>query len=208
VSAHSIANSRAKITGGLVAGVATSLVLTTAGLGLASTANATCASVFGLGNSADCTSTLFGAAIAIGNGAVAHANGLFVASIAVGTNSSATTSDALTLATAIGNNVTAGAHGLLSLAISGGGNNNTVEAGTAASIFNVAVNLLGSNNNVLAEGGLSNRAVNIGGNNNTVTTQGSQFNFARNILGQRAAMGMRRKIFWATTTKSRSKAAS
>jgi hypothetical protein len=47
--------------------------LATAGLGSAPSANATCASFFGIGNSADCTSSPTTIAIAIGNGAQAHA---------------------------------------------------------------------------------------------------------------------------------------
>ena len=39
------------------------------GLGTAPAANATCASIFGIGNGGGCTSSIFGAAIAIGDGA-------------------------------------------------------------------------------------------------------------------------------------------
>ena len=100
--ALSIVKSRYKITGGLVAGAVTSGVLAGAGLGLAPTANATCASAFGIGNSANCTSTLFSVALAIGDGASAHADVFFGASFAVGAGAAATTSGAFTLATATG----------------------------------------------------------------------------------------------------------
>ncbi len=86
--ALSIVNSSRKITGALVAGAVASGLFASAGLGSAPTANATCASFFGIGNSADCTSTLFSVAVAIGDGAVAHADGLLGAAVVVGTNSS------------------------------------------------------------------------------------------------------------------------
>src|ERR1700759_495604 len=93
-----------KITGGFVARAVASGVLASAGLGFAPTANASCASFFGIGNSANCTSTLLSVAFAIGNGASAHADGFLGASFAVGTGASATTSDAFTVASAVGNN--------------------------------------------------------------------------------------------------------
>ena len=68
-----------------VGALAVALGVGATGLGLAPTANATCASIFGIGNSADCTSTLFSGALAIGDGAVAHADGLFGAAFVVGT---------------------------------------------------------------------------------------------------------------------------
>src|SRR6476659_5939397 len=126
MNAHSTVNSPRKIAGVLVASAMTSGLFASAGLGLAPTANATCASFFGIGNSADCTSTLFSVAFAIVAGAVAHADGFLGASFAVGTGASATTSGALTLASAVGNTVTAGANGLFGLALSVGGNHNTV----------------------------------------------------------------------------------
>ena len=63
--AISIVKPRYKIRGGLACAV-TSGLLASAGLGLAPTANATCASFFGIGNSAECSSTLFSVAFAIG----------------------------------------------------------------------------------------------------------------------------------------------
>ena len=143
--------------------VAVSGLLAGAAFGLAPPANATCASFFGLGNSAECTSTLFSVAFAIGNGATAHADGVLGASFAIGTAAAATSSGALTLASAVGNNVTADAQGLFGTALSLGGDGNNVQAGAAGSIFTVAANILGSNNNVSALGGFSNRAINIGG---------------------------------------------
>lgn len=77
-------------TGALIGGLALGMVA--ASMGQAPAAGATCASFFGIGNSANCTSTLTSIAIAIGAGAKAGANGLFGAAIAVGANSEARTS--------------------------------------------------------------------------------------------------------------------
>src|SRR5262245_129566 len=94
MAALSIVKSRFKITGGLACAL-TSGVVASAGLGLAPTANASCASFFGIGNSADCTSTLFSVAFAIGDGASAHAaDAFFGAAVAVGTGAAATSNDA------------------------------------------------------------------------------------------------------------------
>ena len=83
-----------KVAGAFATAVVASGVFASAGLGLAPTANATCASFFGIGNSADCTSTLLSVAVAIGNGATAHADGLLGAAFVIGANSSATTTAA------------------------------------------------------------------------------------------------------------------
>src|SRR4029078_4967820 len=53
----SLVSSPRKAAGALVACVVTGGLVATAGLGSAPAANATCASFFGIGNSADCTST-------------------------------------------------------------------------------------------------------------------------------------------------------
>ncbi len=91
MTAFGIAKSRCKVAAPLVATAVVSGVIAGAGLGLAPSANATCASFFGIGNSADCSSTLLSVAVAIGNGATAHADGLLGAAIVVGTNSKAST---------------------------------------------------------------------------------------------------------------------
>ena len=69
-------NSPRKVAGTLVACAVTSGIFASTGLGLAPTANASCVSLFGI-PSGGCTSTLFSVGIAIGDGAVANANGLF-----------------------------------------------------------------------------------------------------------------------------------
>ena len=66
-------NSHRAVAGALIAGALASGLFAGAGWAAAPAANATCASFFGIGNSANCTSTLFSAAIAIGDGAQAHA---------------------------------------------------------------------------------------------------------------------------------------
>jgi hypothetical protein len=110
-----------KFTGALL-GALTAGVLATAGLGSAPTANATCASFFGINSGGDCTSNLTSIAIAIGTGAAAHADGLFGTAFAVGTGAKAGTSDALTFATAMGDNSNALAAGIFGIATQLGSN--------------------------------------------------------------------------------------
>ena len=144
---------RNRLNDGLACVLAGGLLATTA-LGLSPSANATCASFFGIGNSAECSSTLFSVAFAIGDGATAHADGVLGASFAVGTGAAATSGGALTLASAVGNNVTASAQGLFGTALSLGGDGNSVQAGAPGSIFTVAANFLGSNNTRVGSGRL------------------------------------------------------
>lgn len=75
---------------GLVGGAVVSATFAAAALGTPPTANATCASFFGIGNSAECTSSLTSIAIALGPGATAKATGLFTIAIANGLGNSAT----------------------------------------------------------------------------------------------------------------------
>jgi hypothetical protein len=92
MSAASV-NSRARTHRGAVGMVrATVLVggLVATALVSPATANATCASFFGIGNSAQCTSSLTSIAIALGPGATAKATGLFTVAIANGLGNSAT----------------------------------------------------------------------------------------------------------------------
>jgi hypothetical protein len=69
-----------------VAAVASGMVIGSA-LSSAPAAHATCASFFGIGNSADCTSTPTSIAIAVGAGARAYAKGVFGAAVALGDGS-------------------------------------------------------------------------------------------------------------------------
>src|SRR6476619_3177611 len=120
-------NSPRKIAGALVAGAVTSGLFASAGFGLAPTANATCASGFGIGSNPDCTSTLLSGSLAIGDGAQAHADGLFGAAFVVGNSTAATSSGSvLNLATyrfGDGNTVAAeGAYANWATNIGGNGN--------------------------------------------------------------------------------------
>ncbi|PRC44236.1 hypothetical protein C6A85_000000101275, partial [Mycobacterium sp. ITM-2017-0098] len=74
-------------------------------------ANATCFSIFGIGNGNGCTSNLTSYAFALGDGATADAStGFFGGAFASGTNAHATTAySAFTLANAVGENASASA---------------------------------------------------------------------------------------------------
>ena len=193
--ALSIVNSPRKIAGALVAGAVTSGLFASAGLGLAPTANATCASFFGIGNSADCTSTLFSVAFAIGDGAQAHADGLFGAAFVVGTTPPppqarglSSTWPPASLATATPSRQKAP---IANWATNIGGNGNTVT--TQGSLLNTATNILGSGNTVTTQGGYVNWARNVFGDNNTVTVLGGVANWARNVFGDTTPHGTSRQ---------------
>ena len=158
MSAVSIVNSRRKIPGALVAGAVASGLFAASGLGVAPTANATCASFFGIGNSAECTSNLLSWAIAIGDEAEAHANGRFGGAFVIGENNTGAT----------------GAGSIFNLAISAFGSNNSVTAEGA--IANFATNIGGDGNTVATAGSLFNTATNILGSGNTVTTRAGYVN--------------------------------
>ncbi|WP_328353342.1 hypothetical protein OG976_21535 [Mycobacterium sp. NBC_00419] len=100
--------SRRKLVG-LVGGTLTSAALAAAMVSPA-TANATCASFFGLGNSAECTSSITSIAIAVGPGATASATGLFTIALANGLGNTA------------GQTTIATADGSVNLAYGGGSN--------------------------------------------------------------------------------------
>ena len=108
---------RTKSTGKIAVSALTAAAIATAGLGSAPTAHATCASFFGIGNSANCTSTPVSIAIAIGTDAQAKATGLFGAAFAVGTNSAALTGDAFTFGVAAGDFAYAAGAGVFGIAV-------------------------------------------------------------------------------------------
>jgi len=185
-----------RVQGGVLVGALVSGALATGMLGGAPTANATCASFFGIGNSADCSSTLLSGAIAIGTGATAHATGLFGAAFSTGTKAEAFTANAFTFATAVGDSAEADAEGIFGIATQLGANGftqtfspgnvglniaigvspgNTVFFGSVAEalgVGNVAVNLFGNgttpDGNVVRAIGFVNVAANLGGDNNKV----------------------------------------
>jgi hypothetical protein len=151
--------------------------LTVGGLVSAPAANATCASFFGLGNSAQCSSNLTSIAIAIGSNATAKATGLFGAAFAVGTNSIARTDGALSFATAVGDGSLARTYdGPLSVALAGGVNSDARAGGATpyapASVANVAVALCNKDCGAEARG-IANIAVNLLGNNSSAGLEGS-----------------------------------
>lgn len=94
-----------RIRSGLMATAFVSSTLAATMLPAPPTANATCFSIFGIGNGNGCTSNLTSFALGIGDGAVADAStGFFGGAFAVGANARATTSySAFTLANAMGN---------------------------------------------------------------------------------------------------------
>ena len=173
---------KSKLTGAIAVGALASGALATAGLGSAPAANASCASVFGIGNSAQCTSSLFNLAIAVGTDAEAHADGLlpFGAAFAVGDGAMAEIDTGFSLAVASGANsraiVSVGA-GNLAANISG--NATTV---AASGLGAAAVNLLGGASDVEAVG-LGVAAVNLLGDSDTVYAYLLPGNLALNAFG-------------------------
>lgn len=165
-----------KVAKALVLCSLTAGALTATNLGSAPAANATCASFFGIGNSADCTSTLTTIAIAIGTNAVANATGILGAAIALGTGASAQSQDVLTVATAAGTNALAIAQGNIGIATQIGANGSAATYGVSDAAnwgVNFALNVTPGATEVgtaVQAGGLGNAAVNLFGYG-TVTDQ-------------------------------------
>jgi hypothetical protein len=156
--------------GGLLIAAVASGTFATAAVGSAPTANATCASFFGIGNSANCVSSPTSVAIAIGTNAVAVAGGLFGIALTVG-NDSSTQNNAtgvLNFSTAFGDHATAAGGGITSLAVTVGNNSETV-AGTLAGMTEIGNSALNFGNssggiNSVVANGIINNAVNVLGN--------------------------------------------
>lgn len=156
------------------------------------TANATCASFFGIGNSANCKSNLTSIAIAIGPNAKALALGYFGVSVSIGTAAVAFTPGIFAFATAVGDNAqsVAGGEGLnIALNVTPA---TTVPKGSGAvadGFGNIGVNLFGSGTTVeghlVRASGILNTAMNLGGTDNKVWAgEGSDvLNAAFNALG-------------------------
>jgi hypothetical protein len=175
-------------------------VLAATGLGSAPPARATCASFFGFGNSADCTSGPTSIAIAIGSGAKAYAAyGWFSSALAFGTNALALSGQSgitsvLSVATAIGDNSAAESFGSVQMATQLGSNGQAIAVGSQTMSylgFNVATNIsLGSTvpgGSLVEAFGLGNMAVNLLGNGTTAlghyaVAQGN-FTTAMNLFG-------------------------
>lgn len=174
--------------GALVSGVLAAGTLT-----VGPAANATCASFFGIGNSADCTSGFGSIAVALGPNATATAEGILDVAVAIGTDTEAWSVGNVSLALAAGPNERAFSFGTLATALAVGvGVGSTyafVIAGDSASDFlNIAigigkdgaawagVNLFASQTDrgnlalflgqggMAASAGILNSAINVGGN--------------------------------------------
>lgn len=154
--------------GGAIAALAVAAGV--AAVGPAPTANASCASFFGLGNTANCTSSFGSIAIATGAGAVAQAGGLLGLAISIGTNTRTYAGTPGAVPINIGN-----------IAIDNGnhsGGNNAVEA---SGIGNLSVNLGGKDVFVIVRGVFSN-GTNVSGSDSVVGTNGL-LNWAFNAFG-------------------------
>jgi len=176
--------------GGFLLGAVVSGALAAGTLTGAPTANATCASFFGIGNSGNCTSTLFSAAVAYGPNAQAFSTGLFSAAISVGNAALASGNGVSGLAVALGDKsyahsavvlgiaVTVGpkgytdATGVANLAISVAPGSPDATQTLADGVGNIGVNLFGNSSRFLSQQvsaqGVGNVAVNFGGKNSYV----------------------------------------
>ena len=190
-TAPSLGRSSRRAGTALACAVASGAVAVAAGLGAAPTANATCASFFGLNNSAGCTSTPTTVAIAIGNGAAAQAMGVFTSAFALGTNAHALAYaeglQGFSFASAIGNMSQAFAFGDLGLAAAVGANSRSFAGSlnNTPNIGNVALSLGSYTPNVergSTTGGIANLAINIGGNSDYSTAYGT-LNVGVNLFG-------------------------
>jgi hypothetical protein len=163
---------RITLTGAALLGALTAGALATVSLSAAPSASASCASFFGIGNTASCTSTVTSIAIAVGTNATAYANGLFGGAFAFGTGATAVTSAGglFNTATALGNDSESVAQGYLSMAFAGGvgGATSSALAGDPADFGNIAVNLSNQGTHVSSATGLGNLSVNFLGNGSVV----------------------------------------
>lgn len=156
-------------------------------------ANASCASFFGIGNSPNCSSNFTSIAVALGPNAQAHAQGLFGSAFAAGAGAYAQVGNAFTFATAVGDNTQAYAFGLFGIAAELGtdtGGGVLPPGGNGA--FNLALNVsLGNTvpggSQVVARGS-GTVAINLFGNGTKLDSQqvvtDGKFNTAINLGGR------------------------
>ena len=181
-------------------------IATGAGLGAvgaAPAANATCASFFGIGNTGDCSSGFGSVAIAIGDFAIARADGLFGVAVSVGQQSYSTTTPGsfFTLAAALGIKATAQVNGILQAAISAGtkGSSNAGLDPAPLQFGNVALNFgnhISEITNGVSASGFGNMGVNVGGN--VVFVQATVFlNNATNLFGSTTVDANGGALSWA-----------
>ena len=178
-----------KFAGGLVLGVTASGAVAAAALSGAGPANATCASIGGIGTSADCTSSLTSFAVGLGPNTSASATGLFSGAVANGVTNTGTqvtqasSTGPFDFAYAGGPNTFASANGTAGVAVAQG-SNVFAQAGTSSSdVGNAAFNIANEPtspifNQAVAGGGNGNLAANLGGttsatNVNTVEAFGN-----------------------------------
>jgi hypothetical protein len=181
-----------RVKGGVLLGALVSGALAAGTLTGAPTANATCASFFGINSGGDCTSNLTSIAIGIGNNAQAHADGFFGSAFSIGTKAFAGTGDAFTFATAVGDNAQARALGLFGIAAQLGPNGGTATQGSG-SLGNIGANIAISvapaspDSTVTSAAGFGNIAVNLLGNASGFGTHRVYaigiVNIATNLLG-------------------------
>lgn len=154
----------------LALGLATTF--TAALMGNAPTANATCASFFGLGSGGNCTSSFTSIAVAIGKNASAHAEGILGAAVTVGASSTAsTTAGALwNLAVTFGERNATNAGGIGSVAMVARSRDQVVLAGDgglgSGNIANLAVSLASPQATETIANGIANATVNVAGSGN------------------------------------------
>lgn len=181
--------------------------VTTAALGSAPSAGASCVSFFGIGNGNGCTSNITSYAIAIGEGAQANSvAGLFSGAVAIGTNANASNNVGLfNFASALGDNATAQNNiaafglslqfgpgsaqtiGVLNLAVGGSAGSAGRHTAGASGLGSVALSLFGApdplSNSVALASGLFSSALNIGGDR-TVSTEFGVVSTAINFQGR------------------------
>lgn len=182
--------SKVRLTGTFALGAFAAGAVASAGLVAAPTANATCVSAFGIGNSADCRSNLFSTAVAIGNGARAYADGQFGAALSFGSAAYAETGSAFNFAVTAGNESSAFAKSLFGIAANVGdrGSAGVSNFGQKGSLgFNIAVNVAppadNNTNSSAVANGIGNLAVSLSRGDSTATAFGLA-NTAANLGGK------------------------
>lgn len=147
-------------------------LLTGAAFAAAPAADATCASAFGFGSGGQCSSTLFSVAIALGENAEAHADGILGAALTLGGSSSAAVAAGalLNLAVTIGDNNSTVAGGIASAALVANSVNQTVLAGAdgfdSGTVANLAISLASPQATETIANGIANVTVNLAGSGN------------------------------------------
>jgi len=181
----------------VLVGALTAAALAAATVESIPSANASCASFFGIGNSSQCTSNPTSIAIALGENAEAHADGILGAAFTLGGGSSASTSGLFNLAVGLNNpfassplNNSTSAGGVLSLAVAFDNENSSVVAGrggwNSGDIGNVAVGWvvggLNPGDATTSATGVGNLTENILGANSNVDGSGTGL-VTVNVLG-------------------------